>query len=813
MSHRGRTSALAAALVLASVVGVSQPASAAPGDLDGTWGTGGVRAGLSGSPEAVAEAPDGKVVVATSEFGESNGTARIRRYSATGVLDTSFSGDGLITLTTPTGVSPQVFVDPAGRTVVAASYFGSGDRYQVWRFEADGDPDPTFSGDGTVTLSTQVAGFAHVMGIGRQPDGDLIVGVNDSFAVGGISQSPTIVRLTDGGTVAQSVDVLGDYTESRRGGLASLAVDGTGRPYVSIPDDGKLNVRRFTAALAVDTTYSGDGLVSVGRPGGGTDNENWGGALAVDSAGVALVAGTVGLFTDNGAMPPTEVEQATLLARLTAGGTLDTAFSGDGIVALARPSGSITANLVDFGAAGSAVVVADRYLEETSTSSGLIWQVRSNGAPETGFSGDGRAERTGSFGGGDVVAQGARQLLLQYGFSDSNGTTDVVAIQLVVPAAATVPGAPGTPAAVPGDGEATVSWTAPASNGGSPITGYAITPYIGAEAQPVRNVGPSPTSAAVTGLTNGVAYTFKVAAKNAVGTGPQSAASPAITPEASSLPDGAVYVPVSPCRVVDTRGAGGAFTAGERRNFQVAGTGSQFALQGGTSGGCGIPGGAAGVEASVTAVSPGSNGFFRAWPNGIAEPNATFLNFTKGQGITNTGAITLAPAGQLDLAVKTSGAAHYVIDIQGYFVAPDAVPAGASGAVYVPVSPCRVVDTRKAVGAFAPSTQRDYQVAGTGGGFAAQGGAAGGCGIPGGARAVEASVTAVSPSANGFFRAWPAGTTAPNATFLNFTKLQSITNTGAISLAATGTQDLTVKNFGATTHYVIDIQGYYTSGP
>ena len=77
-----------------------------------------------------------------------------------------------------------------------------------------------------------------------------------------------------------------------------------------------------------------------------------------------------------------------------------------------------------------------------------------------------------------------------------------------------------------------LSWTAPASNGGSAITGYRVTPYIGATAQTAILTGSAATTYTVTGLTNGTAYTFTVAAINAVGTGADSAASAAITPVA-----------------------------------------------------------------------------------------------------------------------------------------------------------------------------------------------------------------------------------------------------------------------------------------
>lgn len=90
----------------------------------------------------------------------------------------------------------------------------------------------------------------------------------------------------------------------------------------------------------------------------------------------------------------------------------------------------------------------------------------------------------------------------------------------------TVPDAPINVTAVAGDGQATVSFDEP-FNGDSPITGYIVTSSPGA----ITTTG-SALSITVTGLTNGVEYTFAVKAVNAAGESPESGESNAVTPMA-----------------------------------------------------------------------------------------------------------------------------------------------------------------------------------------------------------------------------------------------------------------------------------------
>jgi hypothetical protein len=138
-----------------------------------------------------------------------------------------------------------------------------------------------------------------------------------------------------------------------------------------------------------------------------------------------------------------------------------------------------------------------------------------------------------------------------------------------------------------------------------------------------------------------------------------------------------VFVPLPPCRVIDTRKSGaGAINAGVIRDFQVAGV-TQFPAQGGKEGGCGIPAGTAtpmapAVVFNFVAVGPLGPGHLEAWAYGQPVPTASVINYAAVPGLNIANGVVVPIAGTnlvpADLHIRANvSATHVVADVTGYF--------------------------------------------------------------------------------------------------------------------------------------------------
>ena len=141
-----------------------------------------------------------------------------------------------------------------------------------------------------------------------------------------------------------------------------------------------------------------------------------------------------------------------------------------------------------------------------------------------------------------------------------------------------------------------------------------------------------------------------------------------------SLSSDLVFTPITPCRIVDTRVAGGTIPALATRGFKAWGT--SFAAQGGSATNCGIPQSTnvAALEMNLVAVTPSGAGYITVFPTGVAQPTASTLNYVAGDIVANGAIVKVSQASlATDWTVFTYATTHFVADVLGYYSRPKAV--------------------------------------------------------------------------------------------------------------------------------------------
>jgi uncharacterized delta-60 repeat protein len=376
-------------LVLSVAAIAAATAVAAPGDLDPSFGNGGVViTDLGGDDRAhdVVVQTDGKIVAA----GSSSGDIAVTRYAANGALDPTFGGDGTVTtdLGAAFAVASGVVRQPDGKIVVAG--FAGGD-FLVIRYEPGGALDRTFGSGGIV--QTDFGGFDSASAVALMPDGRLVAAGLATTQTGSVI---AIARYTAGGALDTSFD--GDGKLVTDAGMLSAAAD-----VVALPD-GRVVVAGSAGAFAnrdfVIAQYLPDGALDVGFGNSGirtVDLSSFDEAAAIvpQSDGKLVVAGrTNNDFT---------------LVRLGATGSLDPTFDLDGRVTVQFGAPAIA---VDVVLQNDGKIVAGGLLTGPGGGGVALARLTINGQLDAGFGGDGTV--TSGFGGdtgavalapdGDIVA-------------------------------------------------------------------------------------------------------------------------------------------------------------------------------------------------------------------------------------------------------------------------------------------------------------------------------------------------------------------------------------------------------------------------
>lgn len=134
-----------------------------------------------------------------------------------------------------------------------------------------------------------------------------------------------------------------------------------------------------------------------------------------------------------------------------------------------------------------------------------------------------------------------------------------------------------------------------------------------------------------------------------------------------------VFMPVTPCRIIDTRVAGGAISGNTVRHFDVTAV-SNYSFQGGDGSDCGGVGAAGSFAAAMinfTVVTPDAAGYITAFPFLATQPLAATVNYGAGDIRGNLAVVKLDQgASANELSVYTFATTHLVADIAGYFINP-----------------------------------------------------------------------------------------------------------------------------------------------
>jgi hypothetical protein len=249
------------------------------------------------------------------------------------------------------------------------------------------------------------------------------------------------------------------------------------------------------------------------------------------------------------------------------------------------------------------------------------------------------------------------------------------------------------------------------------------------------------------------------------------------------------YVPVTPCRIVDTRlGYQGITTIGGGTNFQV-------------SGNCNVPSSPiSGVALNVTVTNPTTSSYLTLWSVNALRPTASNLNFVAGQTVANRVVVAVSSQGQVSI-YNAFGRVDVIVDVNGWF-GPCCGPASAGWPLH-PMTPTRILDTRSGLGGFSSPIGAQSSILVP---------VAGQAGIPlmsssTPPMAIVANITGTNATAGSYFTLWPDNVARPTASDVNFSPGWTVPNQVLVTVGADGKVGL-FNAFGSA-DAVLDVVGWY----
>jgi uncharacterized delta-60 repeat protein len=404
---------VAAAIVLTWLIS-SQVAQAAAGDLDPTFGIGGmVTTDINRSTDianAVAVQADGKLVVVGQTYKHNDYTGEdfvVTRYNTDGTLDNTFGSRGRVRTDFPglAAVPSSVVIQPDGKIVVAGGafpLFTFAGNFEVVRYNPNGSLDTSFGNGGIVTTTFPEGSYA--FDVALQPDGKIVAAgtIFVDFIPGEPSNTDfALARYNQDGTPDATFGNGGQVTTDFVG-MEDDAFSVLIQPDGNIVAVGSANdpatyydfaAVRYLSNGTIDTTFGVAGKVSTDFGARGFDRAH---SAALQADGSIVAAGFA--ISANG------ISQNFAVARYTSSGVLDTTFSRDGLTQIDFGSCCQSAYKVLLQSDGKIITVGYANTE-SSDSDFLLARLSSRGSLDATF-GVGGKVRT-SFGDLNGGANGA----------------------------------------------------------------------------------------------------------------------------------------------------------------------------------------------------------------------------------------------------------------------------------------------------------------------------------------------------------------------------------------------------------------------
>ncbi|MHB1535344.1 MAG: beta strand repeat-containing protein, partial [Acidimicrobiales bacterium] len=209
--------------------------------------------------------------------------------------------------------------------------------------------------------------------------------------------------------------------------------------------------------------------------------------------------------------------------------------------------------------------------------------------------------------------------------------------------------------------------------------------------------------------------------------------------------------------------------------------------------------GASAAVVQLTATNESANGYLTAYSGtATSRPNASNVNFVQGQTTSTRAIVPVGSDGSINI-YNYNGSTDVAVDVVGYY--SDSSGSTTGGALFTPIAPARIIDTRATNSPLPANTSRSVQIAGA-------------VGIPaesnGQPTSAALNVTEATSDLGGFLTVTPNTITPPATTSdVNFQPGQIRANADVATLNATG--GISVYNYFGNTNFIIDAFGYFSA--